>query len=80
MNKKIKQTTMELRKFISDIITECLNESIDENPQTSVGYHCSDVDIQNYDGEISEDYYDRFESVLKAIKNKFPYISLISEA
>jgi hypothetical protein len=39
--------------------------------QTFVGYHCSNTDITNFDGEISEDYFDRFEAILNLIKSKY---------
>lgn len=38
---------------------------------TFVGYHCTDSIYDKYDGTISEDYFDRFEMILNAIKNKF---------
>ena len=68
----------------NDFIRKLIREELNNLPrQILVGYHCSDVDITDYDGEISADYSDRFEMILNAIKNKFKdaikYLTIIKE-
>jgi len=38
---------------------------------TFIGYHCSDSLYKGYNGDISSDYFDRFEAILNLIKNNF---------
>ena len=38
--------------------------------KTFVGYHCTNEDYEEYDGEISSDYSDRFSDILKLLKTE----------
>ena len=46
------------------------------NKETFVGYHCTDSGYQEYDGFISSDYFDRFETILQAINNREAFLLL----
>ena len=37
-----------------------------------VGYHCTDNIIEKFSGEITDEYFDKFENILLAIKNSYP--------
>jgi hypothetical protein len=37
-----------------------------------VGYHCADNIIEKFSGEITDEYFDKFENILLAIKNSYP--------
>jgi len=63
----------EMRKQI-DNFRQWNKKQLNENKYNDdnfAGFHCSKNDIKSFNGEITEEYYERFEEILNLIKHDY---------